>query len=150
MAFEVPQTGHRRHFYYNTVEGKHFLITSEEDCVRIELQLLITFLKDMQLCVLDDLWTQVGSSAGNSAATSNFNWRQVCLRVSLFVAEVSYDVYLTCLLLCFVSSGITHSVHLSWQLHVLTLLCVIGVIGNPVDGSLARYAKEVKVFISGF
>ena len=69
--------------------------------------------KDVQLWLLDDLWTQVGILAGNLAGTSNSNWRQEYLRVSLFVAELLYDVYLTYSLLCFVSSGITYSVHLS-------------------------------------
>ena len=41
MVFEVPETGHISQFFYNAVEGKHFLITSEEDPVRIEMQPLI-------------------------------------------------------------------------------------------------------------
>ena len=114
MVFEVPETGRKRRFYSNAVEGKHFLITSEEDRVRIEMQLLVTFPKEhVHLWVLDDMWTQAGILAGNSAATSNFILRQEYLRVSLFVAEIPYNVYLTCLLLCFVSSGITYNVHLS-------------------------------------
>ena len=114
MAFEVPETGRKRQFSYNAVEGKHFLITSEEDCVRIELQLLVLFLKDdVQPWLSDNLWTQVGILAGKSAATSNFNLRQEYVRVSLFFTEIYYDVRMTCLLLCFASSGMTYSVHLS-------------------------------------
>ena len=106
-VFEIPEMGHKRQFFQNAVEGKHFLITGEEDRVRIELQLLITFLKKyVQLWVLDDLWTQVGILSENWATTSNFNYRQENLKVSLFVAEKLFDVYLTCLLICFVSSGI--------------------------------------------
>ena len=82
--------------------------------MRIEMQLLVTFLKEnLHLWELDDLWTQAGILAGNSAATSIFNWRQEYHRVGLFVAEIPYNVYLTCLLLCFVSSGTTYIVYLS-------------------------------------
>ena len=63
MVFDVPETGHKRLFHYNAVEGRHFLITSEEDRVRVDLELLISFLKeDGQLWLLHDLWTQVGIS----------------------------------------------------------------------------------------
>ena len=77
VVFEVPETDRKRQFFCNAVEGKHFLITSEEDRVRVELQLLITFMEeDVQLWVLDDLRTKVGILAGNSFAISNFTGRQ--------------------------------------------------------------------------
>ena len=83
MNCSVPGMDPKRPFYYDVVEAKPFKITSEEDCDRIQVQLLTTFLKGGgQLWVLDDLWTQLGILTVNSASTSDLNWNQERISVS--------------------------------------------------------------------
>ena len=73
MDFEIPTVDHKRPFYHNVVEGKPFMFTREEVRVKIQLQLLSTFLGgDGQPWALGDLWTQMGDLSGNSASTSDF------------------------------------------------------------------------------
>ena len=45
IDLEVTEMGHRRRFFYNVVEEKPFMCTSEDDCVMIQLQLLMTSLR---------------------------------------------------------------------------------------------------------
>ena len=51
------------------LEGKPFIFTAEESRVRIQINLLRTFLKSGgQLWAFEDYWTQVGIATGPSAA----------------------------------------------------------------------------------
>ena len=74
---------YRRPFYYDVLEGNPFMFTSVEYRIRIQLQLMTTFLRGGgQLWVLEDFWTQVGILAQNSAATCDWNWSQEHISVS--------------------------------------------------------------------
>ena len=57
------------------IEGKLFTLTTESTRIRIQIELLLIFLKSGgQLWALDDYWTQVCLLTGNSAATADYNW----------------------------------------------------------------------------
>ena len=85
MELDVPDLDFKRPFYYDVLEGKPFTLTSEESRVRIQISLLITFLKSGgQLWALEDYWTQVGIATGHSAATADFNWSPAHVSVSNF------------------------------------------------------------------
>ena len=71
----VPDFCYKRPFYYVVIEGKPFTFTRESSRIRIQIELLLIFLKSGgQLWVLDDYWTQVGVLTGHSAATADFFW----------------------------------------------------------------------------
>ena len=83
MELDVPDLDFKRPFYYNVLEGKPFTFTTEESRVRIQINLLMTFLKSGgQLWALEDYWTQVGIATGHSAAIADFNWIPVHISVS--------------------------------------------------------------------
>ena len=85
MELDVPDLDFKRPFYYDVLEGKPFTFTNEESRVRIQISLLITFLKsEGQLWALEDYWTQVGIATGHSAATADFNWSPAHISVSNF------------------------------------------------------------------
>ena len=74
MDCAVPEMVLKR-LFFDVVEGKPLLFTSEEDRLRIQLQMSTTILDgESQLWMLGDLWTQVGILTGKSASTSDFNW----------------------------------------------------------------------------
>ena len=76
LGFDVPDLCYKRPFYYDMIEGKPFTFTTESTRIRIQIELLLIFLKSgCQLWALDDYWTQVGVLTGHSAATADFNWR---------------------------------------------------------------------------
>ena len=85
MELDVPDLDFKRPFYYDVLEGKPFTFTTEETRVRIQINLLLTFLKiGGQLWALEDYWTQVGIATGHSAATADFNWSPAHISVSNF------------------------------------------------------------------
>ena len=85
MELDVPDLDFKRPFYYDVLEGKPFTFTTEETRVRIQINLLLTFLKSGgQLWALEDYWTQVGIAIGHSAATADFNWSPAHVSVSNF------------------------------------------------------------------
>ena len=85
MDLDVPDLDFKRPFYYDVLEGKPFAFTTEESRVRIQINLLITFLKNGgQLWALEDYWTQVGIATGHSAAVADFNWSPAHVSVSDF------------------------------------------------------------------
>ena len=85
MELEVPDLDFKRPFYYDVLEGKPFTFTTGESRVRIQINLLMTFLKSRgQLWALEDSWTQVGVATGHSAAVADFNWSPAHISVSNF------------------------------------------------------------------
>ena len=85
MELDLPDLSHKRPFYYDVLEGKPFTFTTVEARVRIQINLLIIFLKSGgQLWALEDYWTQVGFATGHSASTSDFNWSPAHISVSSF------------------------------------------------------------------
>ena len=85
MELDVPDLDFKRAFSYDLLEGKPFTFTTEESRVRIQITLLMTFLKSGgQLWALQDFWTQVGIATGHSAATADFNWNPAHISVSKF------------------------------------------------------------------
>ena len=75
MELDVPDLCYKRPFYYDMIEGKPFTFTTESTRIRIQIGLLLIFLKSGgQLWALDDYGTQVGVLTGHSAATADFNW----------------------------------------------------------------------------
>ena len=83
MELDVPDLDFKRPFYYEVLEGKSFTFTTEESRVRIQINLLMTFLKSGgQLWALEDYWTQVGIATGHSAAIADFNWSPAHISVS--------------------------------------------------------------------
>ena len=85
MELDVPDLDFKRPFYYNVLEGKPFTFTTEESRVRIQINLLMTFLKSGgQLWALEDYWTQVGIATGHSTAIADFNWSLAHISVSNF------------------------------------------------------------------
>ena len=84
MELEVPDVCYKRPFYYDVIEGKPFTFTTESTRIRIQIELLLIFLKSGgQLWALDVYWTQVGVLIGHSAATADFNWSPSHISVSV-------------------------------------------------------------------
>ena len=84
MELDVPDLCYKRPFYYDVIEGKPFTFTTESTRIRIQIELLLIFLKSGgQLWALDDYWTQVGVLTGHSAATADFNWSRSHISVSM-------------------------------------------------------------------
>ena len=84
MELDVPDVCYKRPFYYDVIEGKPFNFTTESSRIRIQIELLLIFLKSGgQLWALDDYWTQVGVLTGHSAATADFNWSPSHISVSM-------------------------------------------------------------------
>ena len=74
-----------KRLFYNVLEGKPFTFTTEESRVRIQIKLLMTFLKSGgKFWTLEDYWTQVGITTGLSAAIADFNWSPAHISVSNF------------------------------------------------------------------
>ena len=85
MELDVPDLEIKRPFYYDVLEGKPLTFTTEESPVRIQINLLMTFLKSGgQLWALEDYWTQVGIATRHSAAIADFNWSPAHNSVSNF------------------------------------------------------------------
>ena len=83
MELDLPELSHKRPFYYDVLEGKPFTFTSEEDRIRIQINLLTIFLKSGgELWALEDYWTQVGVATGHSASIADFNWSPAHVSVS--------------------------------------------------------------------
>ena len=71
MELDVPDLDFKRPFDYDVLEGKPFTFIAEESRVRIQINLLMTFLKSGgQLWALEDYWTQMGIATGHSAAVA--------------------------------------------------------------------------------
>ena len=84
MEYDVPYLCYKRPFYYDVIEGKPFTFTTESCRIRIQIELLLIFLKSGgQRWALDDYWTQVGVLTGHSAATADFNWSPSHISVSM-------------------------------------------------------------------
>ena len=85
MDLDAPDLDFKRPFYYDVLEGKPFTFTSEESRVRIQINILMTFLENGgQLRALEDYWTQVGIATGHSASIADFNWSPARISVSYF------------------------------------------------------------------
>ena len=79
----MPDLCYKRPSYYDVIEGKPFTFTTESTSNRIQIELLLIFLKSGgQLWALDDYWTQVGVLTGHSAAIADFNWSPSDISVS--------------------------------------------------------------------
>ena len=85
MELVLPELSHKRPFYYDVLEGKPFTFTTEEDRIRIQINLLTIFLESGgQLWALEDHWTQVGVATGHSASIADFDWSPARTSVSNF------------------------------------------------------------------
>ena len=87
VELDVPDLDFKMSFYYDVLEGKPFTFTAEESRVRIQINLLMTFLKSGgKFWALEDCWTHVGIASGHSAAIADFNWcpAHISVRVSGF------------------------------------------------------------------
>ena len=85
MELDVPDLDFKRPFHFEVLEGKPFIFTTEESRVRIQINLLMTFLKSGgQLWALEDYWTQMGMATGHSAAVADFNWSPARIFVNIF------------------------------------------------------------------
>ena len=85
MELDVPDLDFKRPFYYDVLGGKPFTFTREGSRVRIQINLLMTFLKSGgQFWALEDYWTQVGFATGHSASMADFNWSPAHISVSKF------------------------------------------------------------------
>ena len=104
IELDVPDLDLKRPFYYDELQGKPFNFTTEESRVRIQINLLMTFLKSGgQLWALEEYWTQVGLATGHSAAIADFNCNPAHISVSNFA----------------LSSGVYHLFNL-WTLRLLS------------------------------
>ena len=66
------------------IEGKPLTFITESPRIRIQIELLLMFLKSGgQLWALDDYWTQVGVLTRHSAANADFNWSPSHISVSM-------------------------------------------------------------------
>ena len=73
MELDVPDSCSKRSFYSDVIEVKSFTFTTESIRIRIQIELLLIFLKSGdQLWALDVHWTQVGVLIVYSAATADF------------------------------------------------------------------------------
>ena len=85
MELDLPDFSHKRPFHYDVLEGNPFLFTTEEDRIRIQINLLTIFLKSGgQLWALEEYWTQVGVATGLSASIADFNWSPARISASSF------------------------------------------------------------------
>ena len=85
MELDVPDLDIKWPFSYDVLEGKPFTFTTEESRVRIQINMLMTFLKSGgQLWAFEDYLTQVGIATGHSAAIADFNWSPAYISVSVF------------------------------------------------------------------
>ena len=85
MELDIPDLDFKRSFYYDMLEGKPFTFTTGESRVRIQINLLMTFLRSGgHFWALEDYWTQVGIASGHSAAIADFNWSPAHISVSNF------------------------------------------------------------------
>ena len=85
MELDLPELSQKRPFYYDVLEGKPFTFTTEEDRIRVQINLLTIFLRSGgQLWALEDYWTQAGVATGHSASMADFNWSPACISVSNF------------------------------------------------------------------
>ena len=76
MELDVPDLDFQRPFYYDVLEGKPCILTTEDLRVRIPINLLMKLWKiGGQLWTLEDYWTQMGIATGHSAAIFDFNFR---------------------------------------------------------------------------
>ena len=94
MELGVPDVCYKRPFFYDVVEGKLFTFTTESTRIRIQIELLLVFLKSGgQLWALDEYWTQVGVLTGHSTATADFNWSPSHISVSMkgYNAVIDYE-----------------------------------------------------------
>ena len=83
MELDLPESSHKRPFYYEVLEGKPFTFTTDEDRIRIQVNLLTIFLKSGgQLWALEEYWTQVGVASCHSASIADFNWSSAHKSVS--------------------------------------------------------------------
>ena len=73
------------------LEGKPFTFTTEESRVRIQINLLMTFLKNGgQLWDLEDYWTQEGIASGHFSAIADFIWSPAHISISNFGFSSSF------------------------------------------------------------
>ena len=85
MELDLPELSHKRPFYYDVLEGKPFTFATEEDRIRVQINLLTIFLiSGGQLWALEDYWTQVGVATGHSASMADFSWSPARIFVSNF------------------------------------------------------------------
>ena len=85
MEVDLRNLSHKRPFYYDVLEGKPFTFTTEEARIRIQNNLLITFLKNGgHFWALEVYWTQMGVATGHSASFVDFNWSPAHISVSYF------------------------------------------------------------------
>ena len=84
MELGVSDLCYKRPLYYDVSEGKPSTFTTESTRIRIQIELLLIFLKSGgQLWALDVYWTQVVVLTGRSAATADFNWSPSHISVSM-------------------------------------------------------------------
>ena len=84
MELDVPDLCYKCPFYYDVIEGKPFIFTTESTHILIQIALLPIFSKSGgQSWALDDYWTRVGVLTGHSAATADFNWSLSHISVSM-------------------------------------------------------------------
>ena len=85
MELDLPEFLHKIPFYYDVLEGKPFMFTTEEDRIRIQINFLTIFLKSGgQLWALEEYWIQVGVGSGHSASLADFIWSPARISVSNF------------------------------------------------------------------
>ena len=84
MELDLPDLCYKRPFYYDVIQVKPFTFTTESTRIRIQIELLLIFLKSGgQLWALDDYWIQVGVLTGQSAATVDCKWSPSHISVSM-------------------------------------------------------------------
>ena len=84
MELDVPDECYKRALHSDVIEGKPFTFTTESTRIRIQIELLLIFLKCAgHLWALDDYWTQVGVLTWHSAATADFKWSLSLISVSM-------------------------------------------------------------------
>ena len=85
MELNVPDLDFKRPFYHDVLEGRPFTFLTEESRVRIQINLLMTFLKSGgHFWALGDYWSQVGIASGHSPAAADFNWSPAHIFVGNF------------------------------------------------------------------
>ena len=92
MELDVPDSCSKRPLYYDVAEGKPFTFTTESNRIRIQIELLLIFLKSGgQLWAASEYWTQVGVVTGHSAATVEFNWIPSHMLVSVRYFDIVFQ-----------------------------------------------------------
>ena len=126
MVLHVPDLDSKRPFYFDRLEGKSFSFTSEKSRNRIQINILMIFLKSgRQHWASEDYWTHVVVATGHLASVVDFNWSPAHISVSILQLPID-----------FIEIVVLYHIVILWSLRLMFAKFFRGVIirkGNEPD-----------------